>query len=75
MKTQYKPIAMRCTKEQFDSIKDRVGLPIKNIYNFEDYSYLTNYFNFTNVVSNIKSIIIVGREIIENLVQNTATYI
>jgi hypothetical protein len=45
MKTQYKPIAMRCTKPQFDSIKDKINLPIIDIDNFKDfkdYPYLVN---------------------------------
>ena len=71
MKTQYKPIAMRCTQEQFESIRDRINLPIQNAYNFKDYRYLTNYFSSRNLVSNINlahGIVgngIVGREIIE----------
>lgn len=71
MKTQYKPIAMRCTKEQFESIRDRINLPIQNAHNFKDYRYLTNYFSSRNLVSNINlahGIVgngIVGREIIE----------
>jgi len=40
MKTEYKLIAMRCTQEQFDSIKDRVTLPIENIGSFEVFEYL-----------------------------------
>ena len=67
MKTQYKPIAMRCTKEQFESIRDRINLPIQNAHNFKDYRYLTNYFSSRNLVSNINLAHgIVGREIIEN---------
>ena len=40
MKTEYKLTAMRCTQEQFDSIKDRVTLPIENIGSFEVFEYL-----------------------------------
>ena len=40
MKTEYKPIAMRCTQEQFDGIKDRITLPIENIGSFEVFEYL-----------------------------------
>lgn len=35
-------IAMRCTQEQFDSIKDRINLPIDIIGRFDEYPYLTN---------------------------------
>jgi len=40
MKTEYRPIAMRCTRKQFDSIKDRINLPIVDISSFEKYPYL-----------------------------------
>ena len=53
MKTQYKPIAMRCTREQFESIRDRINLPIKDISSFKNFPYLTNNFYSENVVSNI----------------------
>jgi len=39
-------IAMRCTQEQFDSIKDRIKL--KNIdvdFDLKKYPYLTNYYS------------------------------
>jgi hypothetical protein len=63
MKKQYKPISMRCTKEQFDSIKDRIDLPIHNIDNFEHFPYLTNS---KNVVTNINGTHeIAQRDIIE----------
>ena len=64
MKTQYKPIAMRCTQEQFDTIKDRIDLPIDIVHNFKDFPYLINY---KNVVSNLfRPHTIVEREIIES---------
>jgi hypothetical protein len=43
MKTQYRPIAMRCTQNQFESIKDRINLPIVNLGSFRKYPYLINY--------------------------------
>jgi len=36
-----RPIAMKCTQEEFDSIKDKLS-NITDIYNFERYPYLTN---------------------------------
>jgi len=46
MKPKIRPIAMRCTQEQFDSIKDRINLPITdNEFDLEKYSYLTNNYN------------------------------
>jgi len=43
-------IAMRCTQEQFESIKDRI--PEHNDYNFnlKKYPYLTNSYNNDNKV-------------------------
>jgi hypothetical protein len=52
MKTQYKHIAMRCTQEQFDSVKDKIDLPFVEIYSFKDYFYLTNEYNNKKVVGN-----------------------
>lgn len=52
MKTKYNPIAMRCTQQQFDSIKDRINLPIVNVGSFDYYPYLTNSYNGKNAVSN-----------------------
>ena len=66
MKTQYKPIAMRCTQEQFDSIKDRVGLPIASIRCFGIRPYLTNSHENRPLVSNIqKEPYFCNRKIIE----------
>jgi len=46
-------IAMRCTHEQFDSIKDRIKLKIADIENLESYPYLINYAgNKQKVVTN-----------------------
>lgn len=56
MKTEYRPISMRCTKEQFDSIKDRIPLPMKHIDDFKIFNILINYFCFlddNNVVTNL----------------------
>jgi len=35
-------IAMRCTQEQFESIKDEIKLKIRNLDNFKKYPYLIN---------------------------------
>ena len=48
-----RPIAMRCTQEQFDSIKDRIPYEIKNIDPFDEFPYLVNDFNYAGKVSNI----------------------
>jgi len=53
MKTKIRPLAMKCNQEQFDSIKDRINLPIKTINRFEDCHYLVNNFNFDGQISNI----------------------
>ena len=53
MKTQYKPIAMRCTQEQFESIKGKINLPIDKVQSFVVHPYLTNNFYAENVVSNV----------------------
>jgi hypothetical protein len=45
-------IAMRCTQEQWDSIKDRIGLKIHSITDFKEYPYLIN-FDTNNSISNI----------------------
>jgi len=38
-------IAMRCTQEQFDSIKDRIKCEIYDLSNFKEFPYLINdYF-------------------------------
>lgn len=67
MKTKYKPIAMRCTKEQFEGIKDRINLPIVSLDSFKYFPYLTNNLNYENVVSNIiYANINTKREIIKN---------
>jgi hypothetical protein len=47
-------IAMRCTQEEFDSIKDR--LPQERIFNidpFDEVPYLVNNFNYAGQISNI----------------------
>jgi hypothetical protein len=53
-----RPIAMRCTQEQFDLIKPRLvsgkGLTIECITNFDEFTYLVNNLaNELNVISNI----------------------
>jgi hypothetical protein len=47
-----RPIAMRCTQEQFDSIKDRINISIISISNFDWWPYLA--FFQDNVVTNSK---------------------
>lgn len=54
MKTEYRRIAMRCTQEQFDSIKDRIPLPIIDIFSFDDSNYLVTSYDGDKEVSNIK---------------------
>jgi len=44
MKAKYKPIAMKCNQEEFDSIKDMIPLPIDICGNFIDQPYLTNNY-------------------------------
>jgi len=50
-----RPIAMKCTQEQFDSIKDRIPLDIYFITSFEEDNYLVNnykgYFSVSNCFS------------------------
>jgi hypothetical protein len=55
MKTEYKPIAMRCTKKQFKSIKDFITLPIDSITSFKHFKYLTNFYNAEKLCSNTSS--------------------
>jgi len=44
---------MRCTQEQFESIKDRIKLKIANVENLKGYPYLINYAgNKQKVVTN-----------------------
>jgi len=50
-----RPIAMKCNQGQFDSIKDRISLPIVCMSdNFEKYSYITNYYDCVFKVTNTK---------------------
>jgi hypothetical protein len=53
---KFKPIAMRCTQEQFDAIKLKLGdIKIYNTNNFKDYPYLTNnYGGETKYIFNVK---------------------
>lgn len=48
METKFRPIAMRCTKEQFDKIKSKLegikGIEIISIRDFTDAPYLVNNF-------------------------------
>ncbi len=54
-----KPIAMKCTKEQFDAIKHKlVGYEIEFMGSFEIYEYLTNIYNgysVSNILENWKN--------------------
>ncbi len=54
-----KPIAMKCTKEQFDAIKYKlVGCEIEFMGSFEIYEYLTNIYNgysVSNILENWKN--------------------
>jgi len=46
-------IAMRCTQENFDSIKDRIKLKIADVETLEEYPYLVNYIGEKeNIVTN-----------------------
>jgi len=45
-------IAMRCTQEQFDSIKDRIKSPIKNLVSWDKNTSLVKNFNNMNIVYN-----------------------
>lgn len=58
MKKEFKPIAMKCTEEQFEAIKpilEENGLPIKNIDHFYEFEYLTNNFsNENSTISNLR---------------------
>ena len=45
-------ISMKCTQEQFDSIKDKIAYPIENLSSFDDDMYLTNNYLKTEKVSN-----------------------
>jgi len=66
MKTEYKPIAMRCNQEQFESIKDRIELPInKDINMFPNAPFLTNAFNGEKEIGLIYSPNGFNRETIE----------
>ena len=51
-------IAMRCTYQQFDEIKDILeshGFSIRKIDNFDIYPYLVNNFGYANYkISNLK---------------------
>lgn len=56
MKRKIKKIAMRCTQEQFDSIKDTLiedGLEICNVTSFELNPYLTNAKK-SGTITNVK---------------------
>jgi len=46
---KFTPIAMKCTQEDWESIKDDLKeLEIFSVHNFEIYEYLTNYFGRDN---------------------------
>ena len=44
MKTEFTPIAMRCTHEQWNSIKDELPKPVDVYFNLKEYPYLVNDF-------------------------------
>jgi hypothetical protein len=52
MRTNYKSIAMKCTQEQFDGIKDLIPLPIEDISSFEYDNYLVNNLFGEVIVTN-----------------------
>jgi len=64
-----RPIAMRCTQEQFDSIKDRINLPVNDTqFNLKQYPYLTNDYyaqSCTGLGTHDKILIKIGAEIHE----------
>jgi len=48
MKTEFKPVAMPCTKEQFEEMRptlEKGGCEVSGIDDFSKYKYLTNNFN------------------------------
>jgi len=47
---------MRCTQEQFESIKDRINMPIECIDSFNNYPFLMNCYRNGCVVSNTKDL-------------------
>lgn len=51
-----KAIAMRCTKEQFESVKPKLKglIKIDELVRFDTYNYLTNFYKEENLVSNVK---------------------
>lgn len=56
MKKEVKPIAMKCTQEQFESIKpklEKAGYIISSITSFKECEYLANDFNYKKEISNI----------------------
>jgi hypothetical protein len=67
MKANYIPIAMRCTQEQFESIKDMVPFKIKSLQSFEWCTYLINNFSGKKIISNVglTNCFDYGREVIE----------
>lgn len=65
----FTPIAMKCTKEQFNAIKPKLrGLKIEDISSFYDYNYLVNnYGEVSKRISNVayRSMFNFNREIHE----------
>lgn len=51
---EFTPIAMRCTREQFDSIKEKLSeFRIIDVYDFKEYEYLiNNRFGKANDITN-----------------------
>jgi len=65
-----RPIAMKCNQEEFDSIKDRINLPIKHLDKWTDKMYLVNNLSGLEVVSNLEYPINHDREIHETFDAN-----
>lgn len=74
-KPKFRPIAMKCSKEQFDAVKGKlVGAIIDDISSFESCSYLVNnYSNQTLVISNINGLTKsnYGRQVLEEYCEKT----
>lgn len=67
MKAKYKPIAMKCNQQEFDSIKDMIPLPIAELTSFSHCNYLVNNLGGNKRVSNLAkhNINDYGREVFE----------
>jgi len=47
-KTIMRPIAMKCTQEEFDSIKDKLTYDEYDIDDFKSYPYVSNFYHKTD---------------------------